>query len=178
MRIYSLTEAQDKLSLVDLPYEFSALEPVMDRKTVEYHYKVLSRGYVDRYNTGEGDPEFNRAGAMLHNLWWPMLRTPKVNNLPKGQSRELIEKVHEDWDTFREKFTATAMSLQGSGWCYMAKDGSIKTLKNQTWKSDIVLPIDCWEHAANPYTTRKDYLKTVWRLINWDVVNDRINASQ
>ena len=178
MRIYSLTEAQDKLSLVDLPYEFSALEPVMDRKTVEYHYKVLSRGYVDRYNTGEGDPEFNRAGAMLHNLWWPMLRTPKVNNMPKGQSRELIEKVHEDWDTFHEKFTATAMSLQGSGWCYMAKDGSIKTLKNQTWKSDIVLPIDCWEHAANPYTTRKDYLKTVWRLINWDVVNDRINASQ
>ena len=83
MRLYALNESKDKLTLVELPYEMNALEPVMERKVVEFHYKVLSKGYVDRYNTGEGDPEFNRAGALLHNLFWPMLQKPKVNNMPK-----------------------------------------------------------------------------------------------
>lgn len=176
MRLHTLTEAADKLSLVDLPYDFDALEPVMERKVVEFHYKVLSKGYVDRYNSGEGDPEFNRAGALLHNLFWPQLMKPKVNNMPKGTSMELIEKVHGSWDDFKDKFTETALALQGSGWCYMAKDGSVKTLKNQSWKSDVIMPIDLWEHSMTPFTLRKDYMKTIWRLINWDVVNERLTS--
>ena len=174
MRLHALTEAQDHLTLVDLPYALDALEPIMHRKVVEFHYKVLSKGYVDRYNSGEGDPDFNRAGALLHNLWWPQLMKPRVNNLPNGESRKLIETVHGSWDEFKDKFTDTALALQGSGWCYLAKDGSIKTLKNQTWRTDVVLPIDLWEHSYSPFTLRKDYLKTIWRIISWDVVNQRL----
>ena len=176
MRLYALNESKDKLTLVELPYEMNALEPVMERKVVEFHYKVLSKGYVYRYNTGEGDPEFNRAGALLHNLFWPMLQKPKVNNMPKGISKDLIEKVHGGWDEFKDAFTETALALQGSGWCYMAKNGSIKTLRNQSWKSDVIMPIDLWEHSYTPFTLRKDYMKNIWRIINWDVVNDRLNV--
>ena len=174
MRIHTLNESKNKLFLVDLPYDLNALEPVMDRKVVEFHYKVLSKGYVDRYNSGDGDAEFNRAGALLHNLFWPQLMKPKVNNIPKGACRELIENVHGGWDEFKEKFTETALDLQGSGWCYMAKNGSIKTLKNQTWRGDIIMPIDLFEHSYNTFTVRKDYMKSIWRIIDWTVINDRL----
>jgi len=174
MRLNNITESKEKLTLVDLPYEVNALEPVMERRVVEFHYKILSKGYVDRFNSGEGDPAFNKAGALLHNLFWPQLMKPKVNNMPKGASKELIIKVHGGWDEFKDAFTETALELQGSGWCYMAKDGSIKTLKNQSWKSDVIMPIDLFEHSYNPFTLRKEYMKTIWRLINWDVINDRL----
>jgi Fe-Mn family superoxide dismutase len=176
MRLQTITEDKDKLTLVDLPYNLNDLEPVMERSVVEFHYKILSKGYVDRFNKGEGDPEFNRAGAMLHNLWWPQLMKPKVNNMPKGASRELIEKVHGGWDDFKDKFIDTSLALQGSGWCYMAKDGSIKTLKNQSWKADVIMPIDLWEHSYNAFTLRKDYMKTIWRIIDWNVINDRLTS--
>ena len=58
----------------------------------------------------------------------------------------------------------------------MAKNGSIKTLRNQSWKSDVIMPIDLWEHSYTPFTLRKDYMKNIWRIINWDVVNDRLNV--
>jgi len=176
MKITQLTEARrpSPLVLLPLPYDIAALEPVMHRDVVQFHYKTLSKGYVDRYNAGEGDPEFNRAGALLHNLWWPQLRPPRPNNQPRGLSRQLIDSTHGSWDNFKHSFTKTALDLQGSGWCYMAKDGSIKTLTNQSWKNDVVMPIDLWEHSMNPYTLRKDYIKTIWQLIDWEAVSQRL----
>jgi Fe-Mn family superoxide dismutase len=174
MKLQHLTENEQKLTLVDLPYDFNHLEPVMDRRVVEFHYKILSKGYVDRFNKGEGDPDFNKAGALLHNLFWPQLMKPKVNNMPKGAVLDLINKVHNSWDNFKDEFIKTALDFQGSGWCYLAKDGSIKTLKNQSWKADVIMPIDLWEHSYNPFELRKDYMKTIWRIINWEVVNNRL----
>jgi len=179
MKLQDLAESKQKeqLELIKLPYAMSALEPIMERKVVEFHYSVLSKGYVDRYNRGEGDPGFNRAGALLHNLWWPQLMAPKLNNRPRGAVADLMEKTQGGWDEFKETFTKTALDLQGSGWCYMAKNGEIKTLKNQSWRSDVVMPIDLWEHSYTPFTLRKDYLKTIWRIIDWNVINHRLSAS-
>ena len=178
MKLQDLSEskAKEQLKLVELPYSMSALEPIMERKVLEFHYNVLSKGYVDRYNRGEGDPEFNRAGALLHNLWWPQLQKPKVNNRPRGKVMDLMDKAHGGWDEFKDTFTETALALQGSGWCYMAKNGEIKTLKNQSWRSDVLMPIDLWEHSYTPFTLRKDYLKTIWRIIDWDVINHRLSG--
>lgn len=177
MKLTQITESTDKLTLVKLPFSSKDLEPVMDQDTVEFHYDVLSRGYVDRFNNGEGDPEFNKAGALLHNVWWPQLRSPKSPNYPKGISNDFIDKHFGSFDDFKGQFNDIAAKIQGSGWCYLAKDGSIKTIANHKWRNDIILLIDCWEHSANQYEIRKDYLKKIWRLINWDVINDRLNAS-
>ena len=146
----------------------------MDRKVVEFHYNVLSRGYVDRYNKGEGDLDFNRAGALLHNLWWVQLKSPEVGNKPSGKVLELINKAHNIYGAFRQDMTEAALAFQGSGWVYMSTNGSIKTLVNQSWKNDVVMPIDLFEHSYNPFTQRKDYMKTIWQLIDWDVVNQRL----
>jgi len=174
MKLTHLKEARERLTLEELPYRYSALEPIMDRKVVEFHYNVLSRGYVDRYNKGEGDPDFNRAGALLHNLWWPQLKSPEIGAKPTGKALELINRVHGSWGAFRQDMTEAALAFQGSGWVYMAKDGSIKTLTNQSWKNDVVMPIDLWEHSMNPYTLRKDYIKTIWQLIDWEAVSQRL----
>lgn len=177
MRLRSITESKETLILVDLPYGMDDLSPVMGRESIKYHYGVLSQGYVDRFNNDEGDPEFNRAGAMLHNLFWPQLMPPKINNQPKGSSLGLIEKVHGDWIDFRDAFIKAAVDFQGSGWIYLARDGSIKSLTNQSWKSDIIMPIDIWEHTyfLDYPADKKTYMRNVWRIINWNVVNDRIN---
>lgn len=178
MRFSNIQEAKETLALVDLPYALNDLEPVMSRNTVKYHYDVLSKGYVDRFNNGEGDPTFNRAGALLHNLFWAQLSKPVVNNQPKGTSLELIEKMHGGWIEFRDSFIDASIKFQGSGWIYMSRDGSIKELVNQSWKSDVILPIDIWEHSyfLDYPADKKTYMRNIWRIINWNVINDRLNV--
>jgi hypothetical protein len=61
---------KDKLVLEPLPYARTDLAPVMSENTIDYHYGKLAKGYVDRYNRGEGDDNFNHAGAFLHNIFY------------------------------------------------------------------------------------------------------------
>ena len=56
-----------KLETTPLPYGVRDLAPVMSQATIEYHYEHLARGYAQRYNSGEGNADFNRAGSFLHN---------------------------------------------------------------------------------------------------------------
>ena len=63
-----------KLETTPLPYGPKDLDPVMSPETIDYHYGKLYKGYVDRYNNGEGDPDFNYGGAMLHNIFKEMAK--------------------------------------------------------------------------------------------------------
>jgi len=70
------------------------------------------------------------------------------------------------------------MSIQGSGWVYLSYSGKLKTIKNHQIKNDILLLIDWWEHAwALDYQADKvKYLKNIWRIINWSVINNRLST--
>jgi len=50
---------ESKLEAVKLPYKMSELSPVLSEENIDYHYNVLTKAYVRRYNDGEGDPDFN-----------------------------------------------------------------------------------------------------------------------
>ena len=169
-----------KLSLEKINYSYKDLAPVMSEDTLKYHRDKLAAGYIKRFNAEEGDSDFNEAGAFLHNLFFPQLKPPKGANKPVGSSLELIEDNFGSFDSFKQEFTKVAMSIQGSGWVYLAKDGKIKTIKNHQIKKDIVLLVDWWEHAwALDYQSEKSkYLKNIWRIIDWSVVNDRINLTK
>lgn len=171
-----LTESREKLELTKLPYSRTALAPVMSKTTIDNHYGKLAKGYVDRYNKGEGDSTFNAAGAYLHNLFFPQLRAPRPNNKPIGLIKTLIERKFKTFDKFKEEFAEKAMKLQGSHWIYLSKTGTIKTIPNHQKRTDIALLIDWWEHAwATDYgTDKKRYLDNIWRIIDWDVVNQRM----
>lgn len=171
-----LTESKERLELADLPYSRNALSPVMSKTTLDNHYGKLAKGYVDRYNKGEGDKTFNAAGAYLHNLFFPQLRAPRSSNKPTGSIKALIDRKFGSYDKFQKELAEKAMKLQGSHWIYLSKSGTIKTIPNHQKRTDIALLIDWWEHAwAIDYGADKaKYLKNIWRIINWDIVNQRL----
>lgn len=164
-----------KLELKSLPYNMNELDPSISENTLKYHYGKLAKSYVERYNSNEGDPTFNEAGAFLHNILFQQYQTPKSSNKPAGSVLELIEKHFKSFDGFKEEFLKTAMSIQGSGWVYLSKDGKIKTIKNHEIKKDILLLVDWWEHAwALDYQAdKKKYLENQWKIINWDYINEQ-----
>jgi Fe-Mn family superoxide dismutase len=176
----TIAEAQQPKTLVlaDLPYGRKELEPVKSQETIDYHYGKLAKGYVDRYNAGEGDTDFNEAGAFLHNIYFPQLKHPQTGNQPDGYALSFLLMHYASFEDFKEKFEKVAMSIQGSGWVYLARNGEIKTIKNHQIKGDIVLLIDWWEHAwALDYQADKaGYLKNIWRIINWDIINARLST--
>lgn len=165
-----------KLETTPLPYARDALEPVMSEASIDYHYENLAKGYAKRYNADQGDANFNRAGSFLHNKFFPQLRPPKGRNLPKGAVLALIEEKFRDFDGFKQAFKEAAMGVQGSGWVYLSTGGEIKTIANHAVRTDICVLVDWWEHVwALDYQADKErYLDNIWRIIDWDVCNDRL----
>jgi superoxide dismutase, Fe-Mn family len=169
-------KSRQELVLNPLPYGREDLEPVMSSETLDYHYGRLAKSYVERYNLGEGDADFNEAGAFLHNIFFTQLKAPSASNRPRGASLALINDRYGDFSEFRSQVLAQAMSIQGSGWVYMARNGDIKTMANHAMRRDIALLIDWWEHAwvLDYQHDKKKYLKNHWRIVDWDAVNQRL----
>lgn len=178
IKYVTVTEAKEPKTLTHtpLPYKRDALEPSISEETIDYHYDELYGGYVKRYNKGEGDAEFNEAGAFLHDIYFTQFREPKSSNPPTGKSLELIEEHFGTYEKFQENLAEEAMKIQGSGWIYLSWRGEIKTIKNHEIRKDIALLIDWWEHAwALDYQSdKKTYLRNTWKIINWETINQRI----
>lgn len=164
------------LTQTPLPYNRQALGKSLSKASLDYHYGSLYKGYVDRYNAGEGDVDFNEAGAYLHDKYFTQFQSPQSSNQPSGNSLNFINENYKTFSDFKEKFAVEAMKIQGSGWIYLARDGKIKTIVNHQIKQDIVLLIDWWEHAwALDYKAdKKAYLDNQWKIINWDIINQRV----
>ena len=176
IELVEATTRPAKLETTPLPYAEDALDPVLSKESINYHYEHLARGYAKRYNAGEGNADFNRAGSFLHNKFFPQLRPPKGRNLPKGAVLALIEQKFKDFDGFKAAFKEAAMKIQGSGWVYLSTGGDIKTIPNHQVRTDICVLVDWWEHVwALDYQADKErYLNNIWRIIDWDVCNQRL----
>ena len=89
----NLVEAsgRTKLEQVKLPYARGGLAPVLSNAAIDYHYGKLYKGYVDRYNRGEGSSSFNEAGAYLHSIYFSQFKRPGVSR-PHGTILDLINK--------------------------------------------------------------------------------------
>jgi len=164
-----------KLVQTKLPYKKDALEPVMSEATINYHYGKLYKTYVERFNEGEGDSEFNEAGAFLHDIFFTQFKEPGTGK-PGEKVNKLITDKFKSFDNFKDAVEKSAMAIQGSGWVYLSHRGEIKTIKNHQIHKDIVLLIDWWEHAfvLDYLADKKSYLKNIWRIIDWDVIESRV----
>lgn len=173
IRAISEGRTPKELKQISLDYSRSALDPSLSKDAIDYHYGKLYKAYVDRFNSGEGDANFNEAGAFLHSIYFGQFKPHSKNNNPTGSSLEFIEQHFKSFDKFTESLLKSAMAIQGSGWVYLAKDGKIKTIVNHEIKQDIVILIDWWEHAFNiDYQTDKEgYLNNQWKIIDWAVIN-------
>lgn len=164
-----------KIELESLPYSHTDLSPVLSKATLDYHYDSLAKGYVKRYNNNEGDPDFNYAGAFLHNIYFSQFMKPNESSTPNGPVLNLIKRKYGWWKDFKEQFKEEAMKIQGSGWIYMSYDGAIKTIVNHEVRDDILILVDWWEHAwALDYQAdKKKYLENTWKIMNWSHINTR-----
>jgi Fe-Mn family superoxide dismutase len=130
-----------KLEFYKLPYAYDALEPAIDKMTVEIHYERHHRGYFDKMQKAiEGteaaemnlleifshmdkfpDAVRNNSGGFFnHALYWDNL-TPKQQK-PSKQMLEMIDKSFGDFDTFVKRFDEAAANRFGSGWAWLAVD--------------------------------------------------------
>lgn len=167
-------EKPEKLTLQPLPYDLADLEPILPKHIVDYHYSFLSQGYVDRYNKGIS-PDFNFAGAFLHERYWAQFKPYKPANKPSGPSAELIQRVYGSFEKFVDEFVEIGLKIEGSGWVYLAVNGEIKTIKNHAVRDDLAIVIDCWEHSIDQYGKNKQkYLANIFKIVDWAIVNARL----
>ena len=130
------------IEIIPLNFTASEVEPVLSQDTLDLHYGKLAQGYAERYNKGEGDKDFNYAGAFLHNTLFPQFREVRNNNKPNGPMLGFINKHFTSYDDMKAQFETEAMKIQGSGWIYLAYDGKIKTIKNHELREEIFFIID------------------------------------
>lgn len=189
------------VKLVDLPYKYGALEPVISKKIMELHHKKHHQGYVDgtnvaldrlmRFREGEKLPlrpvlrdlSFHMNGFRLHNIFWTNMEPPVENNTPSGLIADLIDKNFGSFDVFKHEFSTAAKTTEGSGWAILATNGK-RLLVNQIEKHNSmhiagfepVLVLDVWEHAyyADYLNNRGEYVDKWWQVVNWDNVEMRL----
>ena len=194
-----------KIEMPVLPYADNALEPVISRETIGYHYGKHLQNYVNTLASLVKDtpwsaksveelvaevpegPLFNNAGQTLnHALYFTQFMPAKADNPPTGTLLELINRDFSSFDTFKEQFTQAALTLFGSGWAWLAQqqDGRLVIRKESNAGNPLrnnetpLLGIDVWEHAyyIDYFNRRADHVQAVWQIINWQVVADRLQG--
>lgn len=189
-----------KFELIKLPYATNALEPVISQQTIELHHGKHLQTYVNNLNNlvpgtkyenmdlisiikdSEGGV-FNNAGQILNHEIYFTSFSPNGGGEPKGKLAEAINLQWGSFENFKKEFNAAGAAVFGSGWVWLAKDGSGKLSieKEPNGSNPVVkgltplLGFDVWEHAyyLDYQNRRADHLAELWKIINWNVVSAR-----
>ena len=171
--------------LLELPYAYNALEPFHVESSVNFHYDVHHRAYVDAFNNIKGYLEKNRSedNNLLHSIFWQNM-CPGGSGSAQGILDEQIVNDFGSFENFKEQFTAAAVAVEGSGWTLLVWSPSFKELeilqavKNQDltqWGVIPLLIVDVREHAyyRKYQNKRASWVKAWWNLVNWENVLKR-----
>ena len=189
-----------KHELMTLPYALDALEPLMSKETLEFHYGKHHQTYVNNLNnliTGtkfenstlveivlesEGGLFNNSAQVYNHDFFWKGL-TPTQDEIP-SKVEEVLCKTFGSVEKFKEEFTAKAIGQFGSGWAWLVQDENqelkIVTTSNAanplTQNLKPILVCDVWEHAyyIDVRNARPKFLENFWKLVNWNFVEENL----
>jgi superoxide dismutase, Fe-Mn family len=132
-----------------LPYPSDALEPYIDKLTMEIHHDKHHGAYVTNLNKAlESAPDLqnkpveellannlsavpesiktavrnNGGGHANHSFFWPLLKKNDGSG-PTGEIASVINSSFGSFDSFKEKFAAAATGRFGSGWAWLVKGG-------------------------------------------------------
>ncbi len=152
-----------------LPYATDALEPHIDKTTMEIHHGKHHQAYVDNLNKalagtgGEGQSiedilkniskypagvRNNGGGHYNHSLFWTVL-SPNGGGAPTGDLAAAIEKAFGSFDEFKEKFATAGATRFGSGWAWLTVDGDGKLAVSSSPNQDNPL-MDIAEVKGTP----------------------------
>ena len=134
----------------DLPYPYEALEPHIDKQTMQIHHDKHHVAYVTNLNKAlESAPDLQRkkieellasncsivpenirtavrnngGGHINHSMFWEIMG-PNAGGPPSGALADAITSAFGGFDGFKEKFNAAATTRFGSGWAWLLKSGS------------------------------------------------------
>lgn len=133
---------------------------------------------------------FNGGGHINHSIFWTNLAPTNKGGgtAPNGDLATAINKEFGSLDKFIEQFSTKTVAIQGSGWGWLGFNKAknrleIVTCDNQDPLSTKglvpLLGIDVWEHAyyLQYKNVRADYVKEIWKIINWKNVAERFTAA-
>lgn len=133
--------------LPKLNYDYDALEPHIDARTMEIHHSKHHNGYTTKLNAAIEGTELenksieeilsnvssassgvrnNGGGFYNHRLFWEVM-SPNGGGSPEGELAQLIDQSFGSFESFKEKFSNAAATQFGSGWAWLIyKDGQLK----------------------------------------------------
>ena len=162
--------------LPKLNYEYSALEPHIDARTMEIHHSKHHAGYTSKLNTaiegtsdeGKSIEDILKGGNLLaavrnngggfynHRLFWEVM-SPNGGGNPTGELADMIDSAFGSFDAFKDKFSNAAATQFGSGWAWLCfTNGKLDVCSTPNQDNPLmdsgcggtpILGIDVWEHA-------------------------------
>ncbi|MGB2851773.1 MAG: superoxide dismutase [Solirubrobacterales bacterium] len=135
-------------SVPDLPYDYNALEPHIDERTMQIHHDKHHQAYVDKANAAlegtewadkdveevlknldslpadkQGPVRNNAGGHANHSFFWQIMG-PGGGGEPSGALAEAIDAGFGSFEAFKEEFKNAGIGQFGSGWAWLVHDGS------------------------------------------------------
>jgi len=193
-------------TLPDLPYDYHALEPVISAEIMQLHHAKHHQTYVNNLNVAEeklaeahakGDVstliglapalKFNGGGHLNHSIFWQNL-SPDGGE-PSGALLAAIEKDFGSLSALQTQLSGATVAVQGSGWGWLGYSKAKGALQVATCANQDPLEattgliplfgIDVWEHAyyLQYKNVRPDYVKAIWKIVNWKDVQARYEAA-
>ncbi|HKL16165.1 MAG TPA: superoxide dismutase [Balneolaceae bacterium] len=150
--------------LPSLPYEHDALEPHIDKRTMEIHHGKHHQGYTNKVNAALEGHEFaelpieevlsritevpedirqgvinNGGGYANHKLFWSIL-SPEGGGEPTGKLADEIQSEFGSFEKFKEEFSSAATGQFGSGWGWLCVDdsGNLKVISTPNQDSPLM----------------------------------------
>jgi Fe-Mn family superoxide dismutase len=184
--------------LPPLPYDFGALEPYIDARTMEIHHDKHHQAYVDNANKALDGNEWadrpveavvanvdllpedirtavrnNAGGHANHSLFWQIMGPD--GGEPEGDLGAAIEDVFGGLDALKTAVNDAGVKRFGSGWTWLVWDGTgLAVMSTPNQDSPIMdgktplLGIDVWEHA---YYLNYQNRRPDYLAAWWNVVN-------
>lgn len=155
--------------LPDLNYDYNALEPYIDARTMEIHHSKHHNGYTANFNKAveefalEGQAiedifgrvselpaavRNNGGGYYNHQLFWENM-SPNGGGRPKGALASAIDAAFGSFDGFKERFSKAAATRFGSGWAWLYKNADGEVAISSTPNQDNPL-MDVAEFRGTP----------------------------
>ncbi len=188
-------------SLPGLPYAPDALEPHIDRMTMEIHHGKHHGAYVNNLNKalesvqqlgGKTIEELlanncaivpenirttvrnNGGGHINHSMFWNIM-APGAGGAPMGNVAQAINATFGSFDSFKEKFNQAAASRFGSGWAWLVKSGNkldiISTANQDNPVMDGKYPVMGLDVWEHAYYLKYQNRRPEYIAAWWNVVN-------
>ncbi len=150
--------------LPDLKYDYNALEPHIDARTMEIHHSKHHAGYTSKLNAaleGTGHEESsideilanvndlstgirnNGGGYYNHCLFWEVM-SPNGGGLPTGLLADAIDSDLGGFESFKDQFSKAAATQFGSGWAWLCvKDGKLEVCSSANQDNPLMPGVGC-----------------------------------